>query len=86
MTIFWIRTSRFVTLCQDAKYGNISLSAKIGFLGSFFIDKKKSFGLFRGEKLIAKLVKVKYYMSWSFNFSLQIAVLKETMTKFTEIL
>ena len=55
------------------------------FLWSFFIDKT-NLGLFRGEKLIAKHVRGNYYTSWSFNFFLQIAVLKENMTKFTYML
>ena len=60
------------------------MSAKIGFLWHFFIDKT-SLGLSGGE-LIAKLVRGNVNPFWSFHFFLQIAVLKENMTKFTYIL
>ena len=65
--IFFIRTSRSATLCQDAKCGNISLSAKIGFLEHFFNDKKVH-DCFRGKRLIEKLVRIIFYTIWSFQF------------------
>ena len=65
--LFCHRTPASATLCQHAKYKNISLSAKIGFLQRFFNDKT-SFWLFGGKRLIAKLVRGNFYTFWSFHF------------------
>ena len=65
--LFCHRRVTSATLCQHAKYKNISLSAKIGFLLHFFNDKT-SFWLFGGKRLIAKLVRGNFYTFWLFQF------------------
>ena len=75
-----IRTSRSATLCQDSKFGNISLSDNIGFLQHFFNDKT-SLGLFEGKRLITKLIRGNFYIFWSFQF-LSNCSFEENMTKF----
>ena len=65
--LFCHRRVTCATLCQHAKYKNISLSAKIGFLQHFFNDKTSCW-LFGGKRLIAKLVRGNSYTFWSFQF------------------